>query len=24
VEIETQIRLTWPSQAGRLRAEGVL
>ena len=23
-EIETQIRLTWPSQAGRLRAEGVL
>ena len=23
-EIETQIRLTWESQAGRLRAEGVL
>ena len=23
-EIETQIRLTWPSQVGRLRAEGVL
>ena len=23
-EIETQIRLTWPSHAGRLRAEGVL
>lgn len=23
-EIETQVRLTWPSQAGRLRAEGVL
>jgi len=23
-EIETQIRLTWPSQAGRLRAEGLL
>lgn len=24
VEVETLIRLTWPSQAGRLRAEGVL
>jgi chromosome partitioning protein len=24
LEIETQIRLTWPSHAGRLRAEGVL
>jgi chromosome partitioning protein len=24
MEIETQIRLTWPSHAGRLRAEGVL
>jgi chromosome partitioning protein len=23
-EIETQVRLTWPSHAGRLRAEGVL
>jgi chromosome partitioning protein len=23
-EVETQIRLTWPSQAGRLRAEGIL
>jgi chromosome partitioning protein len=23
-EIETQIRLTWPSHAGRLRAEGIL
>jgi chromosome partitioning protein len=23
-EVETQIRLTWPSQVGRLRAEGVL
>ena len=23
-EIETQIRLTWPSQVGRLRVEGVL
>ena len=23
-EIETQIRLTWPSQVGRLRAEGLL
>ena len=23
-EIETQIRLTWPSHAGRLRAEAVL
>ena len=23
-EVETQIRLTWPSQTGRLRAEGVL
>lgn len=23
-EIETQIRLTWPSQAQRLRAEGIL
>jgi chromosome partitioning protein len=23
-EIETEIRLTWPSQVGRLRAEGVL
>jgi chromosome partitioning protein len=23
-EIETQIRLTWPSHAGRLRAEGVI
>ncbi len=23
-EIETQIRLTWPSQIGRLRAEGIL
>jgi chromosome partitioning protein len=24
VEIETQIRLTWPSQTSRLRGEGVL
>jgi len=23
-EIETQVRLTWPSHAGRLRAEGIL
>jgi chromosome partitioning protein len=23
-EVETQIRLTWPSHAGRLRAEGIL
>jgi chromosome partitioning protein len=23
-EIETQIRLTWPSQVSRLRAEGIL
>ena len=23
-EIETQIRLTWPSQVGRLRVEGLL